>query len=473
MEPTAFADAHSLVNLVTKKEISVRTIIDSALERINRVNPTLNAYTTVTHQRAQQTADQADARLKAGEKPRPLEGVPFAVKNLYDIKDIVTLAGSKINADNTPAAADAVLIKRLENAGAILLGSLAMGEYAYDFTGENSHYGNCANPWAPERMSGGSSSGSGSACAGGIAPIALGSDTNGSIRVPASFCGIFGLKPTYGRLPRTGSYPFCDSLDHLGPLARTAKDLSLSFDIMQGYDANDHGCAKQPILNTFSTLNDGLNTIKMKKAVGYFDNPEFPQAQQAVSKICHALNVNTDSTAHTVELVGTLEGRSAAYLITNVEGSALHKTRLQTRSHDFDPDTRDRFLAGTMLPAQWYIRAQQVRHWYRNLTLKAFEDTDIIIAPATPFTAPLMGEKHFSIHGVDQLLRPNLGYFTQPISSTGFPSVVVPTIDDNTGMPIGVQIIAAPWREDLCLRVAYYLEQQGFTAKQPTGITHT
>ena len=466
MNLTAFTDAHGIVDLISTGNVTVRSVIDNYLERIQKLNPTLNAYTTVTTQRAQMTADKADARLAAGEKIRPLEGVPFAVKNLYDIKGITTLAGSKINADNPPANTDAILIERLEDAGAILLGGLAMGEYAYDFTGENAHYGNCANPWAPERMSGGSSSGSGSACAGGIAAITLGSDTNGSIRVPASFCGIFGLKPTYGRLPRTGSYPFCDSLDHLGPLSRTVKDLALSFDVMQGFDANDHACANQSTLNSLSTLNDGLSNLRIKKAIGYFDNHDFPQAQQAVSKICNALQLNIMNSANTVELKGTLEGRSAAYLITNIEGSALHKTRLQTRAHDFDPDTRDRFLAGTLLPAQWYIRAQQVRHWYRNLTLEVFKDTDIIIAPATPFIAPLMGEKYFNLNGENQLLRPNLGYFTQPISAIGLPSVVVPTIDDETGLPIGVQIIAAPWREDLCLRVACYLEKQGFVAKR-------
>ena len=467
-----FSDAQSIARLVTRGEVSVRTIIDEYLRRIEKYNPQINAYTTVLNERAQKTADAADERLASGAKPRLLEGVPIAVKNLYDIKGVTTLAGSKINADNVPAKHDALLVQRLEAAGAILIGSLAMGEYAYDFTGENSHYGNCANPWSLNRMSGGSSSGSGSACAAGIAPISLGSDTNGSIRVPASFCGVFGIKPTYGRLPRTGTYPFCDSLDHLGPIARSVNDLALSLDVMQGYASSDHSCEDKPSLSLLCELHKGVSNLNIKKAIGYFDNDSFPQAQKAVAKICEALELNTQEQANTIDLEGTLEARSAAYIITNIEGGTLHKTRLQTRAENFDPDTRDRFIAGTMLPAQWYIRAQQVRRWYSHLCMMAFKHTDIIVAPSTPFTAPFMGEKILTINNIEHALRPNLGYFTQAISAIGLPSVVVPTIDDDTGLPIGVQIIAAPWREDLCLRVAKHLESAGFNSKTPSGIQY-
>ena len=190
------------------------------------------------------TAERARAtrrRDRRGDAPAasrvgPLAGVPFAVKNLFDIAGLPTLAGSKINRDRPPAAADATLVARLEAAGAVLVGALNMGEYAYDFTGENCHDGPSRNPHDTARMTGGSSGGSGAAVAGGLVPLALGSDTNGSIRVPSSFCGVFGLKPTYGRLSRAGSFPFVASLDHLGPLARTAGDLALAYDAMQGPD---------------------------------------------------------------------------------------------------------------------------------------------------------------------------------------------------------------------------------------------
>lgn len=462
MSFSVFTPALTIAEQVNRGKISARDVVETYLARIQQTNNTLNAYTHVLNQRALALAEKIDQCIATGNKAGPLAGVPFAVKNLFDIKGIITLAGSKINRDNPPAIEDATLIKRLENAGAILIGALAMGEYAYDFTGENCHYGNCGNPWAPDHMSGGSSSGSGSATAAGLAPISLGSDTNGSIRVPASFCGLFGLKPTYGRLPRTGTFPFCDSLDHLGPLARNVKDLALSFDTLQGFDAGDHACVKRPSLNTLNEIDKGIDGLRIKKAVGYFACDEFPQAEAAVNKVCKALTVHD-----TTNVPGAMEGRSAAYLITNIESSALHVNRLRTRAGDFDPDTRDRFIAGALLPASWYVRALQVRKWYHDQVMALFKVVDVIIAPATPCTAPMMGQKTITIRGVEQLLRPNLGYFTQPISAIGLPTVVVPTLDSENNMPIGVQIIAAPWREDLCIRVAAYLEAKGFTAPTP------
>lgn len=440
-------------------QLGCESLIQETLDDIHAQNGDLKAFTLICSERAIKTARRIDQKVARGETLGKLAGVPFAVKNLFDIKDEVTLAGSKINKGHAPATKDAVLIERLEAEDAVLVGALAMGEYAYDFTGENAHYGNCANPFDHTRMSGGSSSGSGSAVGAKLVPLSLGSDTNGSIRVPSSFCGIFGLKPTYGRLPRTHSFPFCDSLDHLGPLARTASDLATAFDLLQGFDEGDHACVNKDVLPTQSSLNQGIGGLKIMRLSGYFNCDEFTQARKAVDKICKALEVNEQT-----QLRGAKEGRSAAYLITNIESSRLHLQRLKTRAHDFDPDTRDRFLAGAMLPASWYIRALQVRQWYKEQALAQFKHCDLLVAPATPCVAPKIGQKILSIGGVDQPLRPNLGYFTQPISAIGLPSVVVPTIDDDTGLPIGVQLIAAPWREDLCLRAAKFLEDAGFTA---------
>lgn len=448
---------HEIASAVKNKQVSATQILKFYLDRIKKHNKKLSAFTTVLEQRAFAQAKSIDERINTGQKTGCLAGVPFAVKNLFDIKDTVTLAGSLINQKHHSAKKDALLIKRLESEDAILVGALAMGEYAYDFTGENIHYGNCKNPWDISRMSGGSSSGSASAVASMLVPFSLGSDTNGSIRVPASFCGIFGLKPTYGRLPRTGSFPFCDSLDHLGPMARNIKDLSLIYDSLQGFDESDHACINKSANSSYKTLENCIKDLRIKRASEYFDTQSFPQAHKAVDKICSALSVKEN-----INLPGAHEARSAAYLITNIEGSRLHLTRLQSNINDFDPDTRDRFIAGTMLPASWYIRALQTRHWFHQQALKVFQKTDIIIAPATPCVAPKTGEKTININGEQHALRPNLGYFTQPISAIGLPSCVVPTIDEESQLPIGVQIIAAPWREDLCLRVARFLETHGF-----------
>jgi len=238
--------ASEIAKAVSGRKMSALEVTEAALARIERRDTVLNSFTDVTAERARSKAKAIDAAIAAGQSVGPLAGVPFAVKNLFDVEGLATRAGSKINRDLPPASRDAALIARMEAAGAVLVGALNMGEYAYDFTGENVHDGPSRNPHDPTRMSGGSSGGSGSAVGGGLVPIALGSDTNGSIRVPSSFCGIFGLKPTYGRLSRARSFPFVASLDHLGPFARSVADLALAYDAMQGPDAEDAACTTRP-----------------------------------------------------------------------------------------------------------------------------------------------------------------------------------------------------------------------------------
>ena len=224
-------------------QLSAESVASAALARIRRDNPTLNCFTTVLYEQALTDARQLDARIAAGEDPGPLAGVPVGAKDLFDVRGVVTRAGSKILTDGAPASSDAVLVRRLKAAGAILVGCQNMDEFAYGFTTENAHYGVTRNPHDNERVAGGSSGGSAAAVAAALVAVSLGSDTNGSIRVPASFCGIFGLKPTFGRLPRTGSFPFVHDLDHVGPFARTAGDLALAYDVLQGHDAGDAACA--------------------------------------------------------------------------------------------------------------------------------------------------------------------------------------------------------------------------------------
>jgi len=245
-------------------------VTEAALARIAQRNPVLNAFTHVTADRARQRARAIDADRAAGKALGPLAGVPFAVKNLFDVRGLATRAGSKINRDLPPAERDQPLIERLEAAGAVLVGTLNMGEYAYDFTGENTHDGPSSNPHDAEHMTGGSSSGSGGAVAGRLVPITLGSDTNGSIRVPSSFCGLFGLKPTYGRLSRARSFPFVSSFDHLGPLTRSARDLALAYDAMQGPDPEDPVCTDRAIEPALPTLERGADGLRIAVAGGYF-----------------------------------------------------------------------------------------------------------------------------------------------------------------------------------------------------------
>jgi aspartyl-tRNA(Asn)/glutamyl-tRNA(Gln) amidotransferase subunit A len=313
-------------------------------------------------------------------------------------------------------------------------------------------------------MTGGSSGGSGSAVGGGLVPIALGSDTNGSIRVPSSFCGIFGLKPTYGRLSRARSFPFVASFDHLGPFARNVGDLALAYDAMQGPDADDAACTTRPVEPVTALLEQGISGLRVAIAGGYFQKNVFPEAVEAVSRVAKALDAT-----QTIEIPEAARARAAAYVISTTEGASLHLDRLRKRPNDFDPAVRDRLIAGAMVPAPLVDRAQKFRRWYRAKVLELFKSVDVIIAPATPCIAPKLGQVNFVLDGVELPVRANIGIHTQPISFIGLPVVAVPI--PLVPMPIGVQIIAAPWREDIALRVAHALERAGVaTAPLPRGL---
>lgn len=463
-ETPATMSAAEIAQAVSSRKIAALAATEAALARIAAHDKVLNAFTDVTADRARARASAVDAAIAAGQPVGPLAGVPFAVKNLIDVQGLPTRAGSKINRDLPPSPRDATLIERMEAAGAVLVGALNMGEYAYDFTGENVHDGPSRNPHDPARMTGGSSGGSGSAVGGALVPIALGSDTNGSIRVPSSFCGTFGLKPTYGRLSRARSYPFVASLDHLGPLARSVKDLALAYDAMQGPDADDPACIVQSVEPTVPLLANDIGRLRIAIAGGYFQQNVFPEAVEAVACVAKALGA-----AQTVELPEAARARAAAYIITTTEGAALHLDRLRKRPNDFDPAVRDRLIAGAMIPAVHVDKAQRFRRWYRARVQELFQSVDVILAPATPCTAPKLGQVNFTLDGVELPVRANIGIHTQPISFIGLPVVAVPVPLEP--MPIGVQIIAAPWREDIALRVAYALEQMGVAAAPaPRGL---
>jgi AtzE family amidohydrolase len=455
--------ASEIARAIAGHRMTAVSVTEAALARIAKHDPVLNSFTDVTADRARAKAKSIDAAIAAGQNPGPLAGVPFAVKNLFDVVGLPTRAGSKINRDLAASKRDATLIERMEAAGAVLVGALNMGEYAYDFTGENVHDGASRNPHDVSRMTGGSSGGSGGAVGGRLVPLALGSDTNGSIRVPSSFCGIFGLKPTYGRLSRARSFPFVASFDHLGPFARSVGDLALAYDAMQGPDADDAACSSRAVEPVSALLAQDIGGLRIAMAGGYFQKNVFPEAVEAVARVAKALGATK-----TVEIPEAARARAAAYVISTTEGASLHLDRLRKRPGDFDPAVRDRLLAGAMVPAPLVDRAQKFRRWYRARVLEIFKSIDVIIAPATPCVAPKLGQVTFMLDGVELPVRANIGIHTQPISFIGLPVVAVPI--PLQPMPIGVQIIAAPWREDIALRVAHALERMGVAAApRPRG----
>ncbi|HHP7243612.1 MAG TPA: AtzE family amidohydrolase [Elainellaceae cyanobacterium] len=455
MSIDSYADAVATAAAIRQGDTSAVAVMQTTLHRIAQFDPAFNCFTTLLADQALDSAHAIDRAIAAGDQVGALAGVPFAVKNLFDIEGISTLAGAKINEEHPPAMRDATAVALLKQAGAVLVGALNMDEYAYGFVTENSHYGATHNPHDLSRVAGGSSGGSAAAVAGGLVPITLGSDTNGSIRVPASFCGIFGLKPTYGRLSRAGAFLFAASLDHIGPFARSVRDIATVFDTLQGPDVRDPICTTLPPDPCLPHLSGDLDGVNMAIAGGHFAQGADPAVQRAVDQVATALGITK-----TVIIPEPGRARSAAYLITASEGSNLHLENLKIRPHDFDPATRDRFLAGALIPSSWYIQAQRFRRWYRDRVLEIFQDVDVIIAPTTPCVAPKIGQTTMMLNGVEVKTRPNLGLYTQPLSFIGLPILSVP-IHQPGLLPVGVQLIAAPYQESLILKIAATLESKG------------
>ncbi|MGB3492663.1 MAG: AtzE family amidohydrolase [Elainellaceae cyanobacterium] len=449
------ADAIATAQAIQLGKTTAVAVTQAALDRIEALDSKLNCFTTLMAEEALAAAAQVDGAIAAGQSPGPLAGVPFAVKNLLDIEGITTLAGAQIEAESPAATQDAATVSRLKQAGAVLVGALNMDEYAYGFVTENSHYGNTHNPHDLSRVAGGSSGGSAAAIAAGLVPLTLGSDTNGSIRVPASFCGIFGLKPTYGRVSREGAYLFAGSFDHIGPFARSVRDIAVTFDVLHGFDPRDPVSSPRPKTFCLPQLDKRLEGLKLAIAIDHFDQGMEPVVRSGFEQVVKALGVQD-----TVVIPEAKRARAAAYVITASDGSNLHLENLKIRPQDFDPATRDRFLAGALIPTTWTIQAQRFRQWYRDRLLELFQTVDIILAPTTPCPAPTIGQDVMTIDGVEVKTRPNLGLYTQPLSFVGLPILSVP-VQQPGELPVGVQIIGAPYQEAKVLRVARVLEEKG------------
>jgi AtzE family amidohydrolase len=455
--------ATEIAAAVRSRRMSATSVAEALLAQIGIKNAGLNAYTAILAERTLAESHAVDSRIAQGDDPGALAGVPYGVKNLFDVRGHTTLAGSRINRDLPQASADAVLVQRLAQAGAILLGTQNMDEYAYGFTTENAHDGATHNPRAKGHSAGGSSGGSAASVAAGLGAFALASDTNGSIRVPASFCGIFGLKPTFGRLPRTGAFPFVFDLDHLGVLARHAADLALIYDILQGADSKDPGCAPRAPDPALPTLHHVPADLRIGILGGWFVDMAGGEATEAVRSVASALGARAR-----VDLPGAECARAAAFIITASQGANLHRENLCQNAEKFDPATRGRLLAGALLPASFVLQAQRVRRWFAEQAADVFKSFDVLLAPAAPCPATLLGQAHLQLNGMELPARASIGLLTQPISCIGLPVVAVP-VQRAGALPLGVQIIAPPWQEARALQVAARLEALGVVSAPVAG----
>lgn len=421
--------------------LSALAVAEHCLSRLVVPDPA-HAVTRVLSDRARAEAASVDAKVAAGQDPGPLAGVPYGVKDLFDLAGLSTTAGSTIHADAPPARADAEAVRRLKAAGAVLVATLNMDEFAYGFATINARHGTTRNPHDPTRLAGGSSGGSAAVVAAGLMPFALGSDTNGSIRVPASLCGLYGIKPTHHALPVAGTFPFAHSFDDVGPFTRSLADMALVWAVLAGSPAPDPAGAD----------------LRVARLGGRFRQNADPEQLAAIDAIAAALGEG----APLIDLPGIARARSAAFLITAYEGGALHRADLARDAMAYDPQVRDRLLAGALIPPALYDEAQAFRDTFKARFAEAMADYDVLLAPATPCVAPPIADPRIEIDGAPSPARADLGIHTQPITFLGLPSLAVPLRRPGR-LPLGLQLIGKPGTEGTLLRFAGKLEEMGVT----------
>ncbi|MEL6413934.1 MAG: AtzE family amidohydrolase [Pseudomonadota bacterium] len=426
---------------------SALDITEAALEAIRENNQALNAFTLVADTSARAFASEIDSRIAKGLKVGPLAGVPFAAKDLFDIQDEITMAGAKLRGSEPMATRDASSIARMKAAGAVYLGRLNMDEFAYGFATVNAHFGTTHNPYDVDRLAGGSSGGSAAAAAAGLVPITLGSDTNGSVRVPASLCGLFGLRPTHGSLPMDGVFPFVEQLDTIGPFTRTVEDLATSFRVLANTSA-----PKQT-----------KRSFKVARLGGWFRRNGDPDGNDGVDAIAASFGG-----APLVELPLTEAARSAAFLITSKYGGLLHQETLRSKAMEYDPAVRDRLIAGIALSDSKVADAKLIIEQYNKDLQSALAEFDLLLAPTTPSTAPRIAEGMIEVDGKLVSARANLGLYTQPLSVSGVPILSVP-LKRPGKLPLGIQLITNKGQEEDLFSAAELLVEAGIVGFSATA----
>ncbi len=435
-------DAVAIARDVRAGRITASAVVERCLANLESDDRRLGAVTRILHDRARHEARQIDDDVAAGRDPGPLAGVPYGVKDLFDVAGLPTTAGSTIYADAEPARADAEAIRRLREAGAVLVATLNMDEFAYGFATINARHGTTRNPHDLDRLAGGSSGGSAAVVAAGLLPFALGSDTNGSIRVPASLTGVYGLKPTHDDLPMRGVFPFAESFDDIGPFTTSVADLRHVWEVLRGSAPAD----------------DPDREFRVAQLGGRFLQNADPDQLATIADIASGSVV--------LDLPDIARARSAAFLITAYEGGTLHRAALAKDAMAFDPATRDRLLAGALIPRALYDAAQDFRRSFKAMIVDLVSEHDVLLAPAAPCVAPLVADPRITIDGMRKPARSDLGIHTQPISFTGLPSLSVPLRRPGR-LPLGLQLIGRHNGESTLFRFAAMLEDRGVIGVSP------
>ena len=445
-----------LAPLIKNKDISSYEITEATLNRAERNNPTINAYIDITRDKALKMATEADKDISKGIYHGMFHGIPLGIKDNIYLKNEKTTMGSKIHKDFIPNY-NATVINKLKNSRAVFLGKLNMHEYAHGPTNNNPHFGPCRNPWNLKKIPGSSSGGSGAAVISGMASASLGTDTGGSIRIPASSCGIVGLKPTHGRVSKYGVFPLAWSLDHIGPMTKTVKDAAGLMEVISGYDVNDSSSLNVTVDNYLSSIENGVKDLVIGINEDYFFNKVDSRIEKIIKKEIKSLE-KQGANIKIVKLPAMKYSEYALMTTLIAEPSTVHHQELIKQGENFGEDVRTLLKLGELIPAVDYLQAQKYRNLVKQDFKNIFKEIDLLITPTTPFTAPFIGDSHAYLNGDKVDLNDEVVRFTGPGNLTGLPSLSIPCglIE---GMPVGLQIIGDAFDESTVLQVGRVIEK--------------
>jgi len=462
-ESLAFATIEELAALLAKRKISPVELTEMFLRRAEQGNPALNAFLTVTAEHALASARQAEKQLfrrRSSHRERhPLLGIPIAIKDNIWTRGIRSTAGSKILREFVPSQ-DSTAARKLSRAGAILIGKTNLNEFAYGITGGNAHYGPVHNPWALDRISGGSSAGSAVAIAAGLCAASIGTDTGGSIRVPSAFCGTVGLKPTFGRVSVFGTMPLSPSLDHVGPMARSVADAATLLGLIAGRDPLDATSSSRPVEDFRNALRKPIGKFRLGRPREHFWEKLDPEVRRAAEAAVHAMQ-NRGAAIREVSLPHLKESLDAATDISLAEALHVHEAAgyFPARAAEYDDEVRHRIEAGGKVPAHRYLAGFDVRKRLLAEFDAALKSVDAIVTPTVPVPAPLIGAESVGIEGAQFGVRPTIVGHCRPANFTGLPAISIPCGFTRAGLPVGLQLIGRAFDETTLLRIAYSYER--------------
>jgi len=449
---------HEAAEALRERRLSATELTNAALKRIERLNPGLNAFITVTPDHAMERARQADTELASGHDRGPLHGIPIAVKDLFHMRGVHTTDGSILFEHLVPDE-NSTVVEKLEAAGAVIVGKLNMHELAYGITSANPHFGPVRNPWDNGRSPGGSSGGSGAAVAAQIVYAAMGSDTGGSIRIPAAFCGTVGIKPTYGRVSRYGTMPLGYSLDHMGPLARSVRDAALMLNAIAGHDRRDETSSRRPVVDYVPEQACRIRGLRIGFAENFFFDRLDPDVESAVrGAIARAESLG--ATVKSVFLPDLAAINAVGRMILLSEASAVMEPYMDQRQR-FGRDVLALLDQGRLVPAADYINAQRLRRKMIAEFDEVWKEVDCLLCPTTPNTAPKLGDVTVRLGGRDEDVRLATTRLVRGVNVLGYPAISMPCGLSSDGLPIGLQILGPAFEESLILRIAAALEDGG------------